>query len=62
MVHRTLEETTAEKSAQVFFGRRGQGVDSKIRSVILGLANKHRVDINVTVIYEYKNQVSIFRS
>ena len=62
MVRRTLEETPADKSARVFFGRRRQGVDSKVRSMILGLANKHHVDINVTVIYEYKNEVSIFRS
>lgn len=62
MVRRTLEETSADKSAQVFFGRRGQGVDSKVRSMILGLANKHHVDTNVTVIYEYKNEFSIFRS
>ena len=62
MVRRTLEETPADKGARVFFGRRRQGVDSKVRSMILGLANKHNVDINVTVIYEYKNEVSMFRS
>jgi hypothetical protein len=62
MPPRVPEETPAEKSARVFFDRRRTGLDGKVRSLILGLANKHNVDINVTVIYEYKDEISIFRS
>lgn len=62
MAPRNPDQTPAQKNARVFFDRRRQGLDGKVRSLILGLANKHNVDINVTVIYEYKDEVSIFRS
>jgi hypothetical protein len=54
------EETPAEKSARVFFNQRRTRLDGKVCSLILGLANKHNVNINVTVIYEYKDKISIF--
>lgn len=56
------EETRAQKDARAFFDRRRQGLDGKVRSMILGLANKHNMDINCTVIYEYRDELSIFRS
>ncbi|KAF3005590.1 hypothetical protein E8E13_000138 [Curvularia kusanoi] len=63
MVRRAKEETpAADKDARVFFDRRRTGVDNKIRSMIVVLSNKHHVDINVTVIYKYKDEVSMFRS
>jgi hypothetical protein len=57
-----IPEALAERSARAFFERRRQGLDSKARALILKLSKDHNVDSNVTIIYEYKDEISIFRS
>jgi hypothetical protein len=48
--------------ARLFFDRRRQGLDRKARTMITEESKTHHVDVKVTIIYEYKNEVSFFRS
>jgi hypothetical protein len=51
-----------KNAAREFYDRRRTGIDRKVRSLITGESNDYGVEMNVTIIYEYANEVSFFRS
>ena len=52
----------ADRPFRKLYARRRETVESKVRHMIVDVARLHRIDMHVTVIYEYKNEVSMFRS
>jgi hypothetical protein len=48
--------------AREFFNRRRSGLDRKAQTLITHESKKHHVDVKVTIVYEYQNEVSFFRS
>jgi hypothetical protein len=56
------KKVRTKDKAREFFDRRRLGIDRKIRALITGESNTFGIDLNVTVIYEYANEVSFFRS
>lgn len=52
----------SKDKARQFYDRRRAGIDRKVRSLITGESNEFGVAVNVTIIYEYRNEVSFFRS
>jgi hypothetical protein len=45
-----------------FYNRRRTGIDRKVRTLITGVSNDYGVEMNVTIVYEYADEVSFFRS
>jgi hypothetical protein len=63
VVKRKPRKITARKDeSRKFYERRRAGIDRKVRALITGESVDYGLEMNVTVIYEYKNEVSFFRS
>lgn len=52
----------ASKEAQKLFDRRRTGLDRKARDLIMKSLSMHNVDLGITIIYEFGEEVSMFRS
>jgi hypothetical protein len=52
----------ASKAARKLFDRRRTGLDRKARDLIMKSLSLHNVDIGITIIYEFGDEVSMFRS
>lgn len=49
-------------AAQKLFDRRRSGLDRKAQTLITMAYGKHNVDIGITIIYEFRDEVAVFRS
>ncbi|KAF5845612.1 hypothetical protein GGP41_009357 [Bipolaris sorokiniana] len=52
----------ASKEAQKLFDRRRTGLDRKARDLIMKSLSMHNIDLGITIIYEFGEEVSMFRS
>jgi hypothetical protein len=59
---RATEKASKNDKSREFYQRRRQGIDRKVRTMITHLCNQFQHSANVTIIYEYRDEVSFFRS
>jgi hypothetical protein len=58
---RKVPDKVAKDGARTLFERRRGGLDTKARTLILMLS-KVKVDLRVTIIYDYQGEISCFDS